>query len=120
MPMKQVIVMRKDLGMRKGKMIAQGAHAAIGALKFAWACGNFADAADVWLQTGATKICVSVNSEKDLLDIYGLAVDARLPVYLVTDSGRTEFHDVHTHTCVAIGPAPIDEIDAITKDLKLL
>ena len=26
---KQVIVMRKDLGMRKGKMIAQGAHASL-------------------------------------------------------------------------------------------
>jgi peptidyl-tRNA hydrolase len=33
---KQVIVVRKDLGMRKGKMIAQGAHAAIGALQAAW------------------------------------------------------------------------------------
>lgn len=32
MDAKQVIVMRKDLGMRKGKMIAQGAHAAMKAL----------------------------------------------------------------------------------------
>lgn len=29
---KQVIVMRKDLNMRKGKMIAQGAHASVDAL----------------------------------------------------------------------------------------
>ena len=29
---KQVIVMRKDLNMRKGKMIAQGSHASVDAL----------------------------------------------------------------------------------------
>ena len=29
MPIKQVIVIRKDLNMRKGKMVAQGAHAAM-------------------------------------------------------------------------------------------
>jgi len=29
---KQVIVLRKDLGMRKGKMVDQGAHASLGAI----------------------------------------------------------------------------------------
>ena len=29
---KQVIVLRKDLNMRKGKMVAQGAHASMAAL----------------------------------------------------------------------------------------
>jgi len=118
--MKQVIVMRKDLNMRKGKMIAQGAHAAIGALQAAWADGEYADDADVWFQTGTTKICVSVDSEKELMEVFGAATRAKLPVYLVTDSGRTEFDGVPTRTCLAIGPAPVHEIDPITKDLKLL
>ena len=117
---KQVIVIRKDLGMRKGKMIAQGAHAAIGAMEAAWAHGDYADAVAVWNQTGTTKICVSVDSEQELMSIYGQATRARLPVYLVTDSGRTEFGGVPTRTCLAIGPGPQSEIDPITKDLKLL
>lgn len=120
MPMKQVIVIRKDLGMRKGKMIAQGAHASIGALQAAWAHGEYADAADVWFQTGTTKVCVSVDSEQELMAVYGRAQQANLPVHLVTDSGKTEFHGVPTRTCLAIGPAPVDEIDPITRDLKLL
>ena len=117
---KQVIVMRTDLNMRKGKMVAQGAHAAIGALRAAWAHGEYADAADVWFQTGTTKVCVGVDSESDLVRIHGEAQAADLPVHIVIDSGRTEFDGVPTRTCLAIGPAPIDQIDPITGQLRLI
>ena len=39
---------------------------------------------------------------------------------LITDAGHTEFHGVPTRTCLAIGPAWSDEIDAITGGLQLL
>ena len=115
---KQVTAMRTDLNMRKGKMIAQGAHAAIGA-------ADAVDAADsepfnIWQEHGTTKICVKATSEKELMQIYVDAVKAKIPVYLVTDSGRTEFGGVPTRTCLAIGPWWSDEIDKITGELVLL
>lgn len=137
MKVKQVIVMRTDLNMRKGKMIAQGAHASIGALLLAFTkefvtnsndvsyyryCAEFSEnsALDEWLNGAFTKICVGVNSETALLEIYDKANDANLPVKLITDSGLTEFHNVPTHTCLAIGPFYSDKIDEITGNLKLL
>ena len=117
---KQVIVMRTDLNMRKGKMVAQGGHAAIGSLRDAWSHGLYADCADFWFQTGATKVCVGVSSETELMAVYARAKADNLPAYLVTDAGHTEFHGVPTRTCLAIGPAWTDEIDAITGSLRLL
>lgn len=129
---KQVIVMRTDLGMRKGKMIAQGAHAsmkvlldhfrfaqhAIGTPKYEpiphWA------AMTEWLDCGFTKICVRVDSLRELLTILKKAREAKLPVALVVDSGRTEFHGAATPTCLAIGPAQVEDIDEITGELRLL
>jgi PTH2 family peptidyl-tRNA hydrolase len=118
---KQVIVMRKDLNMRKGKMVAQGAHASVAAILDretgqvkdderirAWLAGNFA------------KICVSVETEPELVTLYNRVQDAGLPCAMITDSGRTEFHNVETRTCIAVGPALIADVDEFTKDLKLL
>ncbi len=113
---KMVIVMRKDLNMRKGKMIAQGAHAAIGAAMLAEGSDEYGD----WLTHGTAKICVSVDSELELMAIFIQAKEAKLPVELITDSGRTEFAGVPTKTCLAIGPARADAIDKITGNLKLL
>jgi PTH2 family peptidyl-tRNA hydrolase len=111
---KQVIVMRKDLNMRKGKMVAQGCHAAIGSLKEA-------SSKDIkmWEEDGCTKICVSVDSELALKSIYAHAVEAVLPCYLVLDAGRTEFKQP-TYTCCSIGPASTELIDKITGTLTLL
>jgi PTH2 family peptidyl-tRNA hydrolase len=114
---KQVIVLRNDLNMRKGKMIAQGAHASLAAFMEA-------DPEDValldWLDGASTKIAVSVPSEEALLDVYERARTAALPCALVTDAGRTEFGGIPTRTAVAIGPAWSDAVDAITGELKLL
>jgi PTH2 family peptidyl-tRNA hydrolase len=124
---KQVIVIRKDLNMRKGKMIAQGAHAS---LKAVLDSGLYVlegvsidlppdSAIENWVNGQFTKITVSVDSEKDLLEIYQKAVDAGLISSLIRDAGLTEFNEP-TLTCCAIGPAWSDEIDSITGHLKLL
>ena len=115
-PYKQVIVLRKDLNMRKGKMIAQGAHASLEAFLSASAT----EAARLWHEGPATKIAVSVDSEEALLDVAERARAAGLPHALIQDSGRTEFGGVPTYTAVALGPARGDDIDAITGSLPLL
>jgi peptidyl-tRNA hydrolase, PTH2 family len=124
---KQVIVMRKDLGMRKGKMIAQGAHASMkvlldGAQVTAETVAIPLDPATrEWLVSGRfTKICVSVDSEAALDVIVERARLAGVPCALIVDSGRTEFHGVPTKTCCAIGPAWAEAVDAITGELSLL
>jgi len=130
---KQVIVMRKDLNMRKGKMVSQGAHAA---MKFILDRGYYGQSEldspeefhsritepsiKSWMQGLFTKVCVSVDSEEELISIYEKAKDSGLVVSIITDAGLTEFAGVPTKTCIAIGPNWSDEIDPITKHLKLL
>jgi len=123
---KQVIVVRHDLKMRRGKQIAQGAHASMAFLcrrlqqHGAVAVADFSDDERAWLSGAFAKVCCRVNSEEELMDIYQQAVDAGLEVHLITDSGKTEFHGVPTRTCLAIGPAAAGKIDAITGGLQLL
>lgn len=123
---KQVIVMRHDLNMRRGKQIAQGAHASMAFLSSrlkvsgAVSMNDFDEAAHAWLSGGFAKICCRVDSESELLAIRDLAIEQGLEVHMITDSGKTEFHGVPTNTCLAIGPAESSKIDAITGELKLL
>ncbi len=106
---KQVIVIRRDLRMRQGKAVAQGAHAAmlflIGRIggQSGEAPGRFSEAESEWLEGPMGKICVRVESEAELLQIIEDAREAGLTVHAVTDSGRTEFGGVPTLTCCAIG-----------------
>lgn len=127
--MKQVIVMRNDLGMRKGKMIAQGAHASMGAilpylgvgLKPGGGVALGTGLINEWLAGSFKKICVRVDSENELLQVYEQATkEAGLITCLITDSGLTEFHGVPTVTCCAIGPDTDENLDPITGELKLL
>jgi PTH2 family peptidyl-tRNA hydrolase len=142
---KQVIVMRKDLGMRKGKMIAQGAHAAMAVLleharasetelaspALPGEAAPYGGAGSIvipldppahqWLVSGRfTKVCVSVDSEAALDDVVARAKVAGVPCVLITDAGKTEFHGVATKTCCAVGPAWAEDVDAITGSLPLL
>lgn len=114
--LKQIIVIRKDLNMRKGKMVAQGAHASMKAVLphlIDWRVKQ-------WLSGAFTKICVSVDSEEELLSVYGKAQLSNQICALIEDSGLTEFNGVPTLTCCAIGPATDDELQEITGHLKLL
>lgn len=129
---KQVIVMRRDLKMRRGKEIAQGAHAS---LQFALraiaarfdtpnALGQpdvrFSDAEEEWLGGSYRKVCVRANSEVELRSIHEAALAAGLRSFLIEDLGLTEFGGVLTPTCVAIGPDYDSKIDPITGHLGLL
>ncbi len=129
---KQVIVIRSDLKMRRGKEIAQGSHASI-----AWLTGRlmtfsvpsdpdvigmkgYLNAAEhAWVRGNFRKVCVRVRSEQELLDIVGAAEAAGLTVELIKDSGLTEFHGVETATAAAIGPDFEERIDKITGELEL-
>ena len=120
---KQVIVMRNDLNMRKGKMIAQGAHASISFMTRRLGFSEKIKLSKVeqeWMDTSFAKVCVRVDSEEQLLEIYQRAKDAMLEVHLITDSGRTEFHGEPTKTCLAIGPDYSSRIDPVTGGLQLL
>jgi peptidyl-tRNA hydrolase, PTH2 family len=123
---KQVIVMRHDLKMRRGKQIAQGAHASMSFLcrrlqeAGSVSLDGLTDAQRAWLTGAFAKVCCRVDSEEELMQIHDKALEAGLHVHLITDSGRTEFHGQPTRTCLAIGPDEADKIDAITGHLQLL
>lgn len=129
---KQVLVVRKDLKMRKGKIGAQCGHASMAAMLNR--CARTIDGEGrrvltfeygpetpwvAWLERGFAKVCVYVESEQALLEVYERALGAALPAALITDSGRTEFGGVATRTVAAVGPGWVEEVDAITGDLPL-
>lgn len=127
MNVKQVIVMRKDLNMRKGKMVAQGAHASTAFLisKVKELIerpqeANFTQEELYWINNSFTKICVGVDSENDLLNIYNIARESGLRVHKIVDNGATEFNNVPTFTCISIGPDHSELIDKVTGHLPLL
>ena len=119
---KQVIVMRRDLGMRRGKDIAQGAHASMIrlTLRIRQPGSSFTEAERRWLDGAFTKVCVRVDSEDELIAVVQKAQDAGVLVQLCVDAGRTEFHGVPTPICCAVGPDFPERIDPITGHLKLL
>ncbi|WP_440059031.1 peptidyl-tRNA hydrolase Pth2 [Thermogladius sp. 4427co] len=114
---KQVIIVRSDLKMSKGKIAVQVAHASVIAAFEAFR--NRKEWFDKWWDSGQKKIVVKVGSERELLDLYEKARSMELPASIVRDAGLTEVPP-GTLTAVAIGPAPSDLIDKLTGGLKLL
>jgi PTH2 family peptidyl-tRNA hydrolase len=114
---KMVLVVRNDLSMGKGKIGAQCGHATLGAYKRAVKRSPAAVAS--WSRWGQAKICVKVNSEAELLEIEQLANALKLPNYLVADAGRTQI-EAGSLTVLAVGPAPVAQINQVTGHLKLL
>lgn len=124
---KQVIILRKDLNMRKGKMIAQGAHASMAVIlemgtkiSDRFNIDPLPTATKEWLNGSFTKVCLSCDSEQELLALHAQATAAGIPCSLIRDTGKTEFGGVPTFTAVAIGPDYPENIDPITGHLKLL
>ncbi len=114
---KQVIVVRTDIKMSKGKMAAQAGHAAVSASEYARK--NRPEWWNPWIMEGQCKIAVKVKSEQEILELERKARNAKLPAALIVDRGLTELPP-ETTTCLGIGPAPADKVDAITGKLSLL
>ena len=134
---KQMIVMRRDLKMRKGKIAAQAGHACVtavlAALEREQRLGQVrADENGVtltesaqpatplseWFSRGVAKVCVYVDSEEALLAIDRKA-RRRILSALICDNGITEFHGQPTYTCLAFEPALPEKVDPITGELPL-
>ncbi len=115
MAVKLAVVVRADLGMGRGKIAAQVAHAAVAAVL---ASLDHVDLA-AWLRDGQPKVVLKVASAGELQDVVQRAHAAELPVELVSDAGRTQVSP-GTVTCCALGPAQSQRIDAVTAGLPLL
>jgi PTH2 family peptidyl-tRNA hydrolase len=112
--MKQVIVVNRSLALPKGKLAAQVAHAAVGAFVVATQQAQLA-----WLQVGMPKIVVYAADADALVQLEQRAKEQQIPACLVHDAGRTVLA-AGTITCLGLGPAPADTIDALTRTLPLV
>jgi len=117
---KLVIVVRKDLNLRKGKWMAQGGHASL-----MWLINRLDRLISLeptveasWLYGRQKKIVLQVPGEAELLELLNQCHAAGVSAYKVVDAGLTELPGP-TFTCLAIGPDYPDRIDPITKHLQL-
>jgi PTH2 family peptidyl-tRNA hydrolase len=114
---KQVIILRADLDMGKGKMVAQGCHASV--LSFIETEKIDKGVAKEWMDTGQKKIVLKLPDEESLKKIYGAFRFKKVPCSLVNDAGLTQLPP-GTITALGIGPWKSSEIDIFTSKLKLL
>lgn len=135
---KQMIVMRRDLKMRKGKIAAQAGHACVEATLLALmrenrlndlresedyltldTAGKESSPLSDWFTRGVAKICVYVDSEEALLEIDRKAKEMGYISALIQDAGMTEFHGEPTYTCLALEPLTAEQVDPLTGNLPL-
>lgn len=125
---KQVIVIRADLKLRRGKECAQVAHAASMWLRLYalsiddtspdLSCVALTQDQREWLSGNYRKIVVKATTEKQLRDLHYEAERRGLTAYLVTDDGLTEVPP-GTITALAIGPHSNDIFVGLTDHLSL-
>lgn len=132
MAIKQVLVVRTDLKMSRGKSGSQCGH---GATKGFFDRGTFIETPGLetpyelripctrqmyeWVNGIFTKVCVAVASEEDMLEIKAKAEAAGIMTALIEDNGLTCFHGEKTSTVLALGPDDPEILDPITGHLPL-
>lgn len=112
--MKQVILVRHDLKLPKGKMAAQVAHASTESV-----LRSHKDDITKWRSQGMKKIVLRVEDDKELIKYKNLAEDNGLVTALITDAGHTVV-EPGTMTCLGIGPDKEEKIDLVTGNLKMV
>lgn len=127
---KQVIVVRTDLAMDKGKAFSQVAHASMKFLADKIRLSmtdpsveavsiDLNEPERIWLEGKFTKIVLGVANEADLLAIKKNCDEKGIVASLIVDDGTTVFDGVATATCLGIGPDFTETIDSVTGHLKL-
>ena len=113
---KQVVIIRTDLKMGRGKLAAQAGHAFVEAYKKTKTKNP--DTITAWELTGGEKVVLKVSGETELIK-YFTRLKRKFPTVLIRDAGHTQIK-AGSKTCIGVGPVKESEIDPITKDLKLL
>ena len=114
MEFKQVILVRQDLNLPKGKMSAQVAHAAVEAVM-----RTSQSKVNAWLHQGQKKVILKVKDEAEMLEYVNKAKAEKLVATVITDAGHTVV-EPGTKTCAGIGPDVEEKIDKITGKLKMI
>ena len=114
---KQVLGVRSDLKMGKGKIAVQCSHAAVSASEEARK--SSLDWWRIWMHEGQSKVAVKVSGLSPILDLGRRSRENGLPFYVVRDMGLTQV-EPGTVTCIGIGPGPVVKVDLLTGDLPLL
>ena len=114
MDYKQVIIIRNDLKLGKGKLAAQACHASLEAYKM-----SDSRARDQWESSGVKKVVLKASDLKGLMEIYNSLKSAKLKPALIKDAGLTEVAP-GTITCLGVGPLREDIVDKVTGKLKML
>jgi len=113
---KQIIIVRKDLDITKGKIAAQVAHASISAyLKTEKKHPEYVSS---WLEYGQKKIVLKIDTKQELLELFE-TIKNRITCALIKDAAHTQLKKPDI-TCLGIGPIPETEIDKFTSKYKLL
>lgn len=132
---KQTIVWRKDLKVRKGKFASQIAH---GSLKiffdridpdsfiqnddgnYSCTMNNITPEMKEWMEGIFTKIVVGCQSEEEVYELEVKAKTLKIPYAIITDCGKTEFNNIPTVTCIALGPYKAEVLEELTKNYSLM
>ncbi|MFB6202899.1 MAG: peptidyl-tRNA hydrolase Pth2 [Candidatus Nanohaloarchaea archaeon] len=110
---KQAIVLRQDLDMSTGKMVAQACHASLKAYR-----NSSEEEMSGWTSGGEKKVVLAANEEQ-IMERKRRADRKDITAALVKDAGRTEL-DPGTVTALGVGPDSENKIDGITGDLGLV
>ena len=114
--MKQVILVRTDLKMRKGKLAGQVAHASIGASR------TVPDIeVETWIKNhDQRKIILKVSNLEEMKEYEQKCIESGLDcVYEVINKGDNQI-PLDAVTCLGVGPADDEILNELFKDLKLL
>ncbi len=114
---KQVIIIRSDISMGKGKLAAQAAHASL--MSYLEAEKKDKEIAKQWIDEGEKKIVLKADSEDALKKLFEAFRFKKIPCSLVSDAGLTQLQP-GTVTALGIGPWNGEEIDRFTSTFKLL
>ena len=114
MEYKQVILVREDLKLDKGKMAAQVAHESVES-----ALRSDKEIVKQWRIKGMKKIVLKVKNREELFRYKEIAKDNNLKTAVITDAGKTRIKP-GTITCLAIGPDQEKNIDNVTRMLKMM
>jgi len=114
MSYKQVIVVRQDLNLPKGKLASQVAHASVEGV-----INSKRGVLQVWREHGMKKVVLKVADAAELERYRVLAGKEKLVTALIRDAGLTVVPP-GTVTCLGIGPVDEKKVDRITGMLKIV